>query len=345
MTSLYRPILKQAWSHTWRHKFLWFFGFFAAWLGTSGEYELIIRSFDRINEKGSLLVGLNDFLTTTGLFSAVAEQNMKQLITAHPLALLPIIIIALILLLAAIFTIWAVMISQGGLISSLKKIAGNKPANFQDGLISGISRFWPILWLNLFYRLAVFALFLGLGAALGLFFNSSFFYANSQAGLNYFLLFFIGFIIFLPLIIIISFIARYAICYAVIKNYRLKEAIKQGLALFFKNWLISLELAFILLLLYLAMAILTTLLLLATITPLIFLLAIFYAIGLAWLFKFFLLLTFLIFAGLVIVLVSIFSTYLWSCWTLLFIQLTEKGGESKLIRLTQSLPGIKRWTA
>ncbi|MFH1225714.1 MAG: hypothetical protein V1684_00300 [bacterium] len=339
MTSLYRPILKQAWSHTWHNKFLWFFGFFAAWLGTSGEYELILRSFDRINEKGSLMLGLNDFAATTGLFSAVAEQNMKQLITTHPLALLPIIIIALILLLAVIFVIWTVMVSQGGLVSSLKRIAGGKTTNLQEGLIAGIGKFWPILWLNLIYRLAVFVLFLGLGAALGLFFNSSFINAND---LSYFLTFFIGFVIFIPLVIIVSFVARYAICYAVINNYRLKEAIKQGLALFFKNWLISLELAFILLILYAIMAVLMALALLAAITPLIFLLAIFYAIGLAWAFKFFTFLTLVAFAGLVIVVVSLFSTYLWSAWTLLFIQLTEKGGESKLIRLAQSLPGVKR---
>lgn len=339
MTSLYRPILKQAWFHAWRHKFLWFFGFFAAWLGTSGEYELILRSFDRINEKGSLMLGLNDFVATTGLLSAVGEQNMKQLITTHPLALLPIIIIALILLLAAIFIIWAVMVSQGGLVSSLKKIAGGKTTNLQEGLIAGISQFWPILWLNLIYRLAVFALFLGLGAALGLFFNSSFINAND---LSYFLIFFIGFVIFIPLVIVVSFVARYAICYAVIKNYRLKEAIKQGLALFFKNWLISLELAFILLVLYAIMAVLMALALLAAITPLIFLLAILFAIGLAWIFKFFALLTILVSAGLITVIVSMFATYLWSCWTLLFIQLTEKGGESKLIRLTSNLPGVKK---
>ena len=40
----YRTILKQAWSLTWRHKYLWWFGIFAALLGNGGEFEILFNN-------------------------------------------------------------------------------------------------------------------------------------------------------------------------------------------------------------------------------------------------------------------------------------------------------------
>jgi hypothetical protein len=40
--SLYRSILKRAWEISWKFKYLWFFGLFAALLGNGGEFEIIL---------------------------------------------------------------------------------------------------------------------------------------------------------------------------------------------------------------------------------------------------------------------------------------------------------------
>ncbi|MFH1173035.1 MAG: hypothetical protein V1692_00725 [bacterium] len=342
MNSLYRPILKQAWFHTWRHKFLWLFGFFAAWLGTSGEYELFIRSFDRINEKGSLLININQFIATTGVFSANTVNNLKMLATTRPLDLVWLILLFLVIILAGLFIVWAVVTAQGSLISSIRKVAKNQPANFQDGLDAGLAKFWPILWLNLIYRLIVFILFLALGVIFAYFFANVFVSSQANAGLGSFILFLVGFIIFLPLVFVVSFIIRYAACYAVIKNFRFKEAIRQGILLFAKNWLISLELSLILLFLHIAVAIAIILLVIVVGAPLILLLSMLYAMSFAFGFYTVVMITIFILLAVIILAVSLFSTYLWSCWTLLFLQLTEKGGTSKLVRLANNIPGIKR---
>lgn len=344
MNSLYRPILKQAWFHAWRHKFLWFFGFFAAWLGTSGEYELFIRSFDRINEKGSLIIKLNQFVVTTGLFSKNTLHNLGVLASNRPMDLVWLIILFLIIILAGLFIVWAIITSQGSLIGSIKKIAKNQNTNLQEGISIGVSKFWPILWLNLIYRLIVFVLFLALGVIFAYFFATSFIESGPNTGLSYFILFLVGFVIFLPLAFIISFVIRYAACYIVIKNYRLRDAIRQGISLFVKNWLISLELSLILLFLHVAVAIAIILLVIIVAAPLILLLYLFLAVGLAPGFYLITLIGAILLLALVIVSVSLFSTYLWSCWTLLFLQLTEKGGTSKLVRLANAIPGVKRQT-
>ena len=66
MKPLYRKVLKQALFITWRAKFLWIFGFFAALLGNGGAYEILFRSFSQAREKGILAIIL-DTLSESGL--------------------------------------------------------------------------------------------------------------------------------------------------------------------------------------------------------------------------------------------------------------------------------------
>lgn len=342
MNSLYRPILKQAWFHAWRNKFLWLFGFFAAWLGTSGEYELLIRSFERIHEKGNLLINFNQFIVTTGIFSSSLIANLKALATTSPMTLIWMILLFLIIILAALFVIWAIITSQGALISSIRKTAKNQATNFQEGLNAGLAKFWPILWLNVIYRFIVFLLFLTLGVIFAYFFAYAFINPETFYGLSYFILFLIGFVIFLPVVFIISFIMRYAACYVIVRNFRFREALRSGASLFARNWLISLELALILLIFHVAVALLLILLVIVIGAPLLLLLAIFYNLGFAFGFYTITFLSVAVLLAVIILTVSVFSTYIWACWTLLFLQLTEKGGSSKLIRLASNVPGIKR---
>ena len=63
------------------------------------------------------------------------------------------------------------------------------------------------------------------------------------------LLFVFLFLIFVPVVVIISFVAKYAICYVVIKGYSLKKALAKAWKLFLDNWIISLEMSLTLLLL------------------------------------------------------------------------------------------------
>ena len=42
--SFYRNILKQAWKITWRNKYLWWLGIFAALLGNGGEFEILFNN-------------------------------------------------------------------------------------------------------------------------------------------------------------------------------------------------------------------------------------------------------------------------------------------------------------
>jgi hypothetical protein len=90
MEPTYRPILKKAWHIAWRFKYLWFFGLFAALLGTGGMYNVNL-SVDEASNQGNWLMGLKSFLSgesTTGLTWGKLVENIN--ISIVVLFLLPL---------------------------------------------------------------------------------------------------------------------------------------------------------------------------------------------------------------------------------------------------------------
>jgi hypothetical protein len=143
----------------------------------------------------------------------------------------------------------------------------------------------------------------------------------------------IAFIIFIPVALALSFIAKYAIAYIVIKGHGFMEAVKAGWQLFIKNWLVSVEMAFILFFINFFVGLLLVLTILTLTIPLLFLaLAAYKLTSLAGLWivavlALTMLLAIIILGG------AMLATFQISSWTGLFIELTGKGGISKIIRL------------
>jgi hypothetical protein len=107
---------------TWRHKFLWFFGFFAA----SGPGVL------NWNRHGP--VGVRDFFV------------------AHAEILAAVILLALLLALV-LFVVG--LISKGALISSIARIQRKEGASFELGVRGGLRAFWGLLVIRVIEVLAL----------------------------------------------------------------------------------------------------------------------------------------------------------------------------------------------
>ncbi len=321
--SLYRTILKRAWDNAWHHKYLWFFGLFAALLGNGGELELIFGSYDRQGQE-TFFPAWQRF-AETGLFSKAGLSNMVHLAQTEPASLFFALTVLLVIILLAIFLLWLCIVSQTAIVHNTAKIKHDKEHDFKDGLMQGIKKFWPVLGLNLIIKMITAVLFflIGVPVVMGIV------KTNTAINLSYVLMF----IIFIPISLSLSFILKYAISYTIIKGQKFFESIKSGWILFKNNWLISIEMAILLFFINFLVGIAVLLAFLVLAIPLLLVMMIFsqsLAIINFWLFfmtALILLLLMIVFIG------SLLSTFQISAWTHLFMELIGKGGTSKLARI------------
>ena len=120
--SLYRPILKKAWSISKRYKSLWFFGLFATIISSGGEYEIISRSiYDPTNQGGFITIIIESFKTAVDSAMSVGGNvwaNMFQSIIKFPVASIVALLILLIIVAIGLFFAWIAITSQIGLIKN-----------------------------------------------------------------------------------------------------------------------------------------------------------------------------------------------------------------------------------
>jgi len=317
--AFYRHIIKKAWEITWKSKYLWFFGIFTALLGNGGEYEIISRTFTDDGQT-QLFPNLST-IASTGIFTLTGIKNIFKTAFADPVTFSIVLIILLVSLALAAFLVWLVVISQAALVSGSARIIQNKKTNFRDILQAGLGKFWPVFTLNLINRLILSGIFILLLVPVLLSF--------SLVSLTYI----IAFVVLIPVAILISFIIKYSIGYVVVKGQGTIEAIGSGWALFKKNWLISIEMALLLALINLGLGILAILVILIIAIPFLFLAAVFLNFAVKAGFWLVIILGFLTFAVLLLATGAIIATFQVSAWTGLFLELINKGGVSKIVRI------------
>jgi len=329
--SLYRNILSQACKITWRYKYLWFFGLFAALLGNGGEYEILIRSLNG-DYSQSFFPSLRR-IAETGVFSSNTLSNIGQLILEDTLSMLLLIIIGLVILVLFGFLVWLVIVSQAALVNnSANIITGGKSraSDIQNGVISGMKNFWPVFGLNILIKIIIFLALVLLGLPIIL-------TTGRADAITVNFVYLIAFLIFIPLSIALSFMIKYAIAYVVIRGSGFIESIKQGWQLFARNWIISIEMAFVLFFINLlvGLAIVLTILILAV--PFLFLALVFYYLASVAGFWIVAILALIIFLAIIVLAGAALATFQTASWTGLFIELVGKGGASKIMRVMSKI--------
>jgi len=321
--TLYRKILSQAWSIAWHNKYLWFFGLFAALLGSGGEYEIISRGL--IGPQEQLFPGLAS-LFEKGFFSLDTLKNIGNLIATQPLFMLTLLFVWLLILVISIFIIWLINVSEAAIVSGSALIINGKNTNFQENLRTGINKFWPVFGLNLIQKVAIILAVIIM--SLPIIFGSQVDNSSFQ-GISFWILY----IIFIPVVLIISFVLKYAVAYVVIKGANIFDAIRSGWQLFLKNWLISIETAILIFIINIVISFVGLLAVFVIAIPVLFLATF---LGQLISIAVFMLLLFLSLIVLVLVIVCVgasLATFQISIWTGLFVELIGKGGVSKLVRI------------
>jgi hypothetical protein len=317
----YRDILKRSFIVVKKYKFLWFFGFFAAFLGGGGELESLFRNYSNLGETSQDIFSLRA-IYQGGIFWTIFE-NTKQFFATYPWQAF-----FLLLMIAVIFiiVIWLAIVSQIALFDAANKISRNKKVNYSEGYQIGNKHFGSVLLINIVIKIILYGLFIVIAAPLLSWFLVS---GNVWGGIFFVVLFFF---LFVPFSVIVSFIIKYAVAYIVIKGQSAGQAVKSGWELFKKNWLISIEMAFIILVIGLVVG-----------------LVILIAIGLASVPFFLIAITALFFGsstGFVVAVVlgvvvwfiiiaiigSAYVAYQYTVWTFLFLELVDDRARSKLAR-------------
>lgn len=227
----FRQIFKQAFSIAWKYPSLWFFGFFVALLGTGTEGELFFGN-SGLGGQGifsAFLQGLFD----SNIFTFEGMKGLYQSAWTHPLYLFLLIILSLVAMGLSVLVVWLTIVAQTSLIASAIAKTKNKFFGFKESFGYGISKFWPVFFLNLILRIV----FVVLMVVIGIF--TAFKFPGSNV------LFVLIFNLTLAIIILISFITKFAICGSILKEWKFKESLINGWMMFKKNWLVSIEISFV----------------------------------------------------------------------------------------------------
>lgn len=322
--SIYRPTLKKAWQITWQNKYLWLFGFFATFLGSGSVYDVVIKGWQTLGEKVLYKSLLNFTAPPFVIFEDTGSALVNKLGAVG-------IIAGSVLGIVLIFIIYIVaLIAQGSLIYSSGKIAKHRKASIKEAIERTLARIYHIFVINIGAKILIFLMLFSIGLPIYYLVGKSILWSN--------ILYFVAFLIAIPVSLIILFIMIYSVAGIMTKNLLFTEAIKDSLEILKKHWLISLEMALILLGISILLGILTTVFLVIVSIPMLILaIALFFLVGEIGL-TIVMLITLLFFLFSVIMAGSFFTSFQLTSWTILYLKLSEKNVLSAVIRILKNLP-------
>lgn len=314
----YNDALKAGLKLAWQHKPLWVYGFFVSILGQFGIFEFLSKMV--LAARGE---------TTSSLFwyfySSISGIKLSNIYMSVGQWSWFFWVIAFLFCFLIAF-VYIAIVSQGALIHNAALYFESKEKKHENSINSwhhSNKFFWELLSLNVIRKLVlttiIFLLVLFLSKIL--FYN--FWWTN--------LLFIIVFLLVSLLGIIISLLTIFAVCYVITGNKKIKEAVISSWILFKKHWLVSLEVAFIMILANLALFILVILGLYLFLIPSIFLvISLLFSANVIFLIISILLGAF-IFTFYLIFISTIFNVFNISTWTYLFIKMHKEGMVSKIV--------------
>lgn len=306
MAFRYRDIIQKAAVMTWRYKFLWFFGLFAALTSNGEEYDSLFRNTGWVT-------GLQQ--NATDIKQLAADGKLQEVwrgftnyISDNTLSSVGVLFAFLVIF---FFAAWLIIVSQVALISGVAKKERGQSIDLVDGFWTGNKHFLPMLGVNAIMLGVLYGSLLVVGLPL------LFAYFNTGTVGYLIVLTIIAFLILVPLNIIISFVTKFAAAHVVINGQPVGQAIRNGWKMFAKNWLVSLETALILFLINFVVSL--------------FIIGALSISGLPVTNQVGFLIYFIISA----LLGALLATFQYSTWTYLFLELNQRAPSpvSKLIRL------------
>lgn len=328
--TLYRSIIRQSFIIAWRHKYLWFFGLFATLMASNFEIELINRF---TNRQANTIYDWQRW-ADTGIFSPQAWMQLGEMAKTDTWSFISLMVVLLVVVAFIIALIWLSTVSLGALISNTNKaLAENgktltvaeRKHDTSVGFKEGRKRFWPVFGVTVIVRAIVYILAIVTIAPVAI---------SDNLSISMSLLYFVIFIVLLAIALLLAFITKFAIAFIVLKGQSMGQSIMSAWKLFKKNWLVSLEMTFILfaLTMVVSIALIVSVMLVAIPVVALYMLSVF--VGSFVLFLVTLILGLLASLAIVIIGGSFLTVVQTTAWVSLFNQLvSNKAPESKLERV------------
>jgi hypothetical protein len=203
----YIAILKKAWQIAWEKKYLWWFGFFVALLGTGG-----------------MNFSLND-QEKTDLAKSQAGKDIVNFISTHHEAIMILLGIAMIIIL--LFVILGI-IGRGALIKSIDSEIKGQSLNFKAGFGEGRRYAGRIFLLGLTLGLGIFFTLIILAIPVIFFFVNHSYILGALLGI-------LAVFIFIPLMILTSFLRIFGQLYLILGDLGVFASFESAYNLFRKN--------------------------------------------------------------------------------------------------------------
>ncbi len=311
---LYKDVLTTAWRQTIHQPRLWLFGLFAIFIfGNGGEIDRYLRLMNAIITEGHIL-NPQFWLEQRWVTTAV---RLNALLAQGDLATWVFVVASI----GALVCLLIMMsISVGALIAAAKK----PTLSFVEAFRAG-QKHWVDLFFLFISGTAVIAMATFLVGAI--IFASGL--ATEQAQQVFVLISSLGFI---PLVIVLSFIVRFAANSIVLDNCHLLAGLRQAWRVFSSHWLVTLEMAIVNFVVVFLVNI-----------------ALLFSVGILFTPQYATALTLsagnfferlstaivtsgLAYVGLTILVGAIVSTWQWAAWTLLFERLRQEKPTSTLLR-------------
>lgn len=226
---LYRDVLKSAWGHSVQRPGLWIFGFFATFVfGASGELDRYLRLMNSVVTDGHLL---NPKSWLDGRWASLAASTYTQLQAGN----VNVWVLTILAVLAGLLVLVMMSISVGALIHS----AEHHTESFTEAFAAGYKHWMQLILLFVCANLVVIVGSLSMVTVVLKVFTA---YTFESAQLATSL---VAGIIFVPLVIVVSFLARLASMAIVLDNQHMGQAIKTAWRLFLQHWLVVLEMSIV----------------------------------------------------------------------------------------------------
>lgn len=318
----YRQIIKKAWNIAWQHKYLWILGLFASIVAASGtfEFQFLSNSF----QSGALenpYYYLNTILVSLqslGLFLL----GLVDLFSYNILVILNTLTVLILVTAILISFLWLSVSSQGGLVVASEKLITSKrkvsDLSIRKLMTAGHKNFWPVLGLNVLINIAVILLLSIISLPLLV--------LSAKYSISLSFLYVIAFMVFIPMAIAFSLMIKYAIAFKVLEDDTFLDSLKNSWKMFKDNWLVSLEMGFLLFLISFLVGFIIIFLLYIFIFPyLIFALD----YGLVSIIVLLAIISFF----LVMAVGSFLTTFQVAAWTNIYVELKNGNGQAKLERV------------
>jgi len=317
--SLYRQALSHSWRLAWQHKELWIFGLFAAVLGQMGILELLSK-VTFASKKYAAIENVNPSHALKQIFF-----GLKDLPWNIEVGLL-FIWLVVILVGLAIFGVFVSIASQGAIIhSAAQSVKKKKLPDTSKAWHAGVDHFWRLLSLNIAKKIVI--------TALAVIVSVATINVLHTGGTWDIIAFFILFVLSMIIGLVVSFVVIYAAGYVVVEEYSFADSLRSAWRLFLDHWLVSIEVGLIIfalnsVLLLVLLAGLFTLLLHSVL-----LIGITLSTGILGLFNAGLFVEFIVFAGFILFVASVFTVFSTSAWTYLFMKMHKHGIKSHIVNI------------